>query len=211
MSDDETDQVVDETPEEEQVVGEQSDETEVEPITPEKAYELAKAAQKGYTLTRQELSEIRQTLEGMKQAPKVEEKEITPQTWGEVKADLLESIGAREQAKSAEDAKVNKQIESELEILKSEGKIKTEEDENNLINFAIKLSKKIGYVPTLTQAYGVYEDQQKARKQGVEEGLKGKIKGEEGSKVGTSSKGKPSGEKEGVPYSDIHNKSIWDL
>ena len=80
MSDDETDQVVDETPEEEQVVGEQSDETEVEPITPEKAYELAKAAQKGYTLTRQELSEIRQTLEGMKQAPKVEEKEITPQT-----------------------------------------------------------------------------------------------------------------------------------
>lgn len=201
---DEKDQVQDDTLEEEQDIEEQSVETEEEP-RPE---ELVKGLQKGYTQTRQELAEIKRKLEELGQRP---EEELTtepakePQTWEEMKADLLETLRQKDEAERKFNERIEQQIDSQLSQLRELGKIKTEDDENALMDYALKHK-----IPNLLDAQDRLDEIEEAKRMGLKEGLKGKIKSEEGSKIGTSQKATIE-ESKGVPYEEIHKKDFTDF
>jgi len=91
-----------------------------------------------------------------------------------------------------------------LNDLRVQGIIKTEEDEKALMDFAVK--KKI---TNLSEAATRWKEIEDARKEGLKQGLKGKVKVDTGSKIGTSKK---TGIKEqGVDLGEIRSKSIEEL
>ncbi len=209
MADEEKGQVPEETPEKEEPVEEQPEETE-EPITPEKAYELAQALQKGYTITRQEMSQIRENLEAV-QSALAEFREKKKEEYGSSEDDepltvkkLLEMQNQEIIKKQQAEAKVDKQIDSQLADLRVQGKIKTKEDEDKLLNYAVAHK-----IINLIDAAERMEEVENARKEGRKETVKVKVKEEESSKIGTSKKAE-TGEQEGVPYSEMR-KDIMEI
>lgn len=218
------DQVLDSTPTTEQEVVEQSTETETESttpeeqtleekITPEQAYELARATQRGFTQTRQDIAEMKRTIEGISQKPQGEfaptPQGQEPQTWGEMKQELrqelLSTLKQQEEMKFQEDNVIKTRVDNELSDLKFDGRIKTAEDQNELLDYALKHKE-----TNLLKAYERLSEIKEAKKEGMKEGLKGNIKGEAGSIIGTSQKVSTE-ESKGIPYEEIHGKSLYDL
>ena len=193
---------------------EQSTEATEEPITPERAYELAKGLQKGYTMTRQDISEMRENLEAVQQAlnelkqektEEFEEFDKKPLT----KKDVLEAIAEYEQQKTAQQTSKQALVDAMIEDMKIEGLIKNDKEADDLIAFAIESAKAAG-LKEIPQNYilSVYPAWQKAKEAEVlKEQVKTKVRGEAGSKVGTSEKAR-TGE-QGVSYKEIRSKD-WD-
>jgi len=220
MEEENIDQVPEETTEEttEEVVTEevapeeQSEKTEEEPITVDKTYELAQALQKGYTLTRQELSEIKKNQEAINEALKGINKsnefqdDDAPLT---VKG-FLKLQDEQRRVKLEEDQKVNRQIDSQLDELKARGIIQSKADEDAVIEYAIS-QKKQGKNKDLMTAGLDWKDLQEAKREGgkVIAKVKTQVKQEAGSQVGTSQKS--TGTEQGFDYSEIRNKSFDEL
>jgi hypothetical protein len=169
----------------------QSEETEKEPTLSEVA-ELAKGLQKGYTLTRQELSDIRENLQTVVDmanrqtgATSVDDEYLTV---GKLKEILNEQQQHTETIKQQADT----YIESTLANLRAEGIIKSKEDEDTLIRYAIDKKE-----PDLNKAADRWFEIKQAREEGKKEVAKVKVRQEEGSKVGTSSKASGD-EQEGI-------------
>jgi len=188
---------------------EPSEEPETEPITADKAYELARAVQKGYTTTRQDMALITENQEKIQQALEEIKKGKADEFGGGEEEPLtvkkfLNLQEQQRQTKTAEDKKINRRINSQLSDLRVQGIIKTEEDEEALLNFAVKRK-----ITNLSDAASRWNEIKEAKKEGMKEGLKGKVKADAGSKVGTSQK---TGTKEqGFDYGEIAGKSIDEI
>jgi len=184
------DQAPEEVKEDQSAEG-QSEEAKEEPTLSEVA-ELAKGLQKGYTLTRQELSEIRDNLQAIVEA-------TNKQTGAQAGSDeyvtvnkLREILGEQQQKTEAVKEQADKYIDSTLAQLRAEGIIKSQEEEEALIKYAI--SKK---EPDLNKAADRWAEVRAAREEAKKEVAKVKVRREEGSKVGTSSKASGD-EQEGI-------------
>ena len=209
----ETDEQVEETSEEEiteeptEESKPESVETEVEPTTAEDAMRLARDLQKGYTMTRQDMAAIKESQQKIQES--LDASRETDEFGGDEEEPLtvkkfLDLQKQQQQTKEQEDVQRNQQIDSQLNDLRIQGIIKTKEDEEALLDFAVK--KK---VTNLFDAAERWDEIQQAKRQGVKEALKGKVKVEAGAKIGNSQK---SGTKEqGVDYGEISSKSIDEL
>ena len=204
MENAETDQVPDEV-QEDQSSGEQSTEDNEEEISAERAYQLAKGLQKGYTQSMQELAEIRNNLETV--MDKVNSKDEFDELGEDdvlTKSQFLKLLDDREKAqeriKTEESQKWQKIVDSQVANLRIRGVISSDKDENELLDFATKHK-----ITDLSQAAEVWKELKEVRT--AKEKLRTKVRGEEGSRVGTSEKATVG--KDGASFSQVHNKD-WD-
>lgn len=176
----------------------QSDEVKEE-TTLESVATLVKALQKGYTETRQEFAKTKEDLENIVTAINSKTGAETGDdeylTVGKLKTILAEQSSIQEQRKSQADT----YIESTLNQLKAEGRISGKEEEDALLNFALKHKE-----TDLMKAADLYDEVKEARKEAIKEGAKKVAKQEEGSKIGTSQKAGTS-EQGGVDYRKVKN------
>jgi len=188
---------------------EPSEEPEKEPITLEKTHALAEALQKGYTLTRQDLSAIKQNIEAVQEALTnlgkkddygEEDQPLTVKT-------LLKLQNEQKQKDVREQQRVNEMIEGQVNELKARGVIHSKEEEDELMSYAVKHK-----ITDLFRAADIWLELQEAKKIGGKAvaQAKNKVKQEEGSKVGTSQKTKTEAE-QGFNYEEIHTKSMDEL
>jgi hypothetical protein len=181
--------------------GEQSEESKEKPSL-EKITELVGALQKGYTQTRQEFAQTREEIQGMidtfnaKSGAQSGEEEYL--TVGKLKTILAEQGIQQEQRKAQADS----YIESTINQLKVEGRITTKEDEDALLTFALKHQQ-----PDLLKAADLFDEIKSAKEEAKREVAKTKVKQEEGSKIGTSSKANTK-EQGGVDYQKM-KKMDW--
>ena len=195
---------------EEESSSDQSDETE-KPVTAEDAMDLAKSLQKGYTLTRQDMSDIRKNQDKIQEAlEKLGKKDEFEDSGDEpltVKG-FLALQKQQQEAKKTEDTKFNQRIERDLDELRFQGVIKTDEDKDELLKFAVK--RKITNLSAAAERWQELKNARKeAKEEGLKEGLKGKVKADTGANVGTSKK---TGTKEqGVDINEIRNSTLQDL
>jgi len=187
---------VPETVSDDQVQEEQSEETEKEPTLSEVA-ELAKGLQKGYTLTRQELSEIRENLQTIVDSTNRQTGATTGDDEYMTVGKMREILNEQQQRVEAVKHQADSYIESTLTQLKADGVIKTKEDEDALIKYAIDKKE-----PDLLKAADRWSEIRQAREEGKKEVAKVKVRQEEGSKVGTSSKAS-GGEQEGISIESL--------
>ena len=184
-----------------QTSNEQSEETKEEPITADRAFELAKGLQKGYTQTRQEIAEMREnlqtivaTLNKQSGAASGDDDYVTVSKLKEI---LTEHNQSEAKAKEAEKTNADAYIDNCLVQLRADGLIKGKEDEDSLISYAI--SKK---ETDLFKAADRWQEVKQAREEGKKETAKTKAKQEEGSTVGTSLKA-GSSEEQGINYTEL--------
>ena len=191
-----------------EVVEEQSEETTPEPAPDiNEAIRLTKALQKGYTLTRQEQAVIRRNqeeiLEHLRKKNEPEFDSDEPMTVGK-----FQEIMKRQTESSIRDKdNVHKIINSQLDELRAEGVIDTQEEEDELLKYATERGKK-----DLLSAGRDWQELKEAKKlaEKVKAKARANVKKEAGSKVGTSQKTKTETTGE-IPYEDIHGKSMDEI
>lgn len=188
----------------------QSEETE-EPITAERAFELAKGLQKGYTQTRQEISEIRDNIAQVVAALNSQSGATSGDdeylTVAKAKEIFSEALASERNAKTAQEQQANDIIEGNLNSLRAEGIIKSKEDENSLIQYAVDIQE-----TDLIKAARGWQKYNSAKSEGTKEVAGKKIRQEEGSKVGTSSKTTAEGEQDkGVDLLTVRRKGWFDF
>lgn len=177
-------------------------EPEKEEASLEKAYQIAKATQKGYTIQQQEISQIKGMLEGIAEkmndqsgASRGEEEYVTV---GKLREVLGEMRGQEEAVKQ----QASDYVQGMVDGLKAEGVISSKEEEDALLTFALKIKE-----PDLKKASLIWAEVNEAKNEGKKDILKKQVRQEEGSKIGTSSK-TGSDRQTGVRYSDI-KKMDW--
>jgi hypothetical protein len=173
-----------------------------EPLTLEKMGELVKGLQKGYTLTRQDVSEMKDNLAAIAEMANRQTGAVSGEdqflTVGKLRELLQQQYSFQENAKTQADT----YIDETLAQLRAEGQIASDEEEESLLNFALKIHE-----PNLTKAAIAFGEIKQAKEEGKKEAAKTKVKQEEGSKIGTSSK-TSTGEQGGVDYSKVR-KMDW--
>lgn len=188
------------------------EEKEEPEITLADTHRLAQALQKGYTMTRQDVAKIRGNIEVIKEAlTKIGQKKETDEFDDEeplTTKKLLEVLDKREKTageKSTQsETKLQERITSQLDDLKAQGFIPTKKEEDDLLEFAVKRK-----ITDLAKAYERLQEIRTARKEGIKEGVKGKVKKEAGSKIGTSKKAGPK--EQGFDYQEIAGKDMEEL
>jgi len=211
MEEETKDQVPEETETKEEIVEEpkeeQSTEPEKEPITLDKTYELATALQKGYTLTRQDMAEIKRNQEAIQEAltamgKKDDFGDDEPLT---IKS-LLRLQDEQRQKQEKEQQRVNGIIESQVNELRAQGIVHSKQDEDDLMTFAVKHK-----ITDLLKAADIWSELQEAKKVGgkVLAEAKNRVKQEAGSQVGTSQKTTVA--EQGIDYEEIRRKDWGEL
>lgn len=175
----------------------QSGETKEETPSIEKLAGLTKDLQKGYTLTRQELSKINDNQTAIleflnKQSGAVQGNDLYV-TEGRLKEILQEQADLVEQSKAQADV----YVDTALDQLKAQGIIESEAEANELMEYALKIKE-----PDLIKVGTLYKDIKAARDEGKKEAAKKTAGQQEGSKVGTSSR-TPGQESTGVSYKKV--------
>lgn len=197
------DQVVSDVIEgDDQAGNKQSEETKVETLSVEKLAGLTKDLQKGYTVTRQELSEIKENLNAivsaLNQQSGAAQGDDMYVTESRLRDILQEQSDLQEQSKAQADT----YIDSALDQLKAQGIVETEQDANDLMEYALKLHE-----PDLIKVGTIWKDVKSAKDEGKKEAAKKTAGQQEGSKVGTSSR-TPGQESTGVDYQKVR-KMDW--
>ena len=195
-----TDKVVDEILED-KASDERSDDTEKEPITAERAFELARGLQKGYTQTRQDIADIKANLEQIVATQNAksgaQEGDNEYLTVAKAREIITGALDAQRESQIANSRKADEIIETGLNALRADGVIKSKADEQELIQYAVDIGE-----TDLSKASKGWQKYKSAKDEGTKEAAKKGVKQEEGSKVGTSSKTTAEGEQgKGV---DIH-------
>ena len=201
MIEENKDKVVENIVNNDQISTEQSEETKEEPVTTEKVYELAKGLQKGYTLTRQEIAEMRDNLQTIADS-------VNKQTGADTGQDDYLTVGKLKEILSQRDESIktnqetnrveaDKYIDATITQLRIDGVIKSKEDEDSLVKYAIAKKE-----PDLVKAADRWLEVKQAKEEGKKEAAKTKVRQEEGSVIGTSSKTSEE-ESRGLDYSKI--------
>jgi len=211
---DEKDKVISDVIDGDQSENKQSDEVKEVPSL-EKVAELVKALQKGYTETRQEFAQTRESLEQIAASINAKTGAETGDdeylTVGKLKTILAEQSYVQENTRKEADSYIN----NILTQLRAEGKIDSREeervnkitgekekfnpDEEAFLTFALKHQ-----MTDLIKAFEIYSDVKSAKEEAKKEGAKKAIKAEEGAKIGTSQKAGTS-EQGGVDYRKVKN------
>lgn len=171
-------------------------------LTLEQVAQIAKATQKGYTIQAQQLAAIQDNLQAI--ATSLNEQSGAQKNDDEyVTVNSLRAILAEQQtAVQRTQEQANNYIEGTLSQLTAQGVLDGKQDEDSLLNFALKIKE-----PDLEKASMAWREIKAAKQEGVKEATKKQARQEEGSKVGTSAK--TGTEKEqGVNYRDIR-KMDW--
>ena len=200
---------------------EQSTETN-EPITPEKvaelaqkAAEIAKGTQKGYTLTRQEIAEIKENQARIEAAlEEIKSQRIDDFDLGDeeekpiTKKDLVEAIAEMENRKVLEQQEKEAEVDRLVEDLKVEGVVNNDAEADNLIQFTLDAAKRAGlkeispeYILSVVPAWEKVKEAEAVKAQTAQK--------EAGKKVGNSEK--TSGKSEYPSYRKIHNVDFDEL
>lgn len=185
-----------------QSTGEQSEGDSERKITLEEVAAIAKGTQKGYTQQQEQLIKINDMLQvivdqtNAKTGASAGEEEYV--TVGKLREILNQQTYEVEERKTRADS----YIENTLIQLRAEGKIGTKEEEDALLNFALKHKES-----DLLKAAELFEDVKQARNEARKDMAKTKVKQEEGSQVGTSSKAN-TGEQGGVDYQKM-KRTDW--
>ena len=183
------------TPPEEPVINEQSGEPESVPEAP--ALEpLVKGLQKGYTQTRQDISEIKESLAKISQASERTEEDQDEYV---TKSSFKSLLGEHEKEKIAENQKINQQIQSAVTDLKEIGVVKNDKEADELMTYAVK-----NQIPNLYTAAAKWQTEKTATAQtdAVRQAAEAKAKQAEGAQVGTSQT-TSTPESSGVSYAEI--------
>lgn len=183
---------------------ETKEEPEKEDISLEKTYQIAKATQKGYTVQQQDIAQIKQSLQAIADtmntnsgATRGEEEYVTV-------GKLREVLGEMRYQEENVKQQANDYVQNMVDSLKAEGIISSKAEEDDLLNFALKIKE-----PDLKKVAIIWQEVNQAKNEGKKETLKKQVRQEEGSKVGTSSKA--IGEKqEGVSYKEIKKMDWWN-
>lgn len=206
MSDEKKDQGVDDIIESSDKTGAQSKDSDStkEPITLEKTVELVQGLQKGYTITRQEMTEIKDNLQSIAEAMNTKTGATTGDeeylTVGKLKEILTNQQADAEQRKE----QANSYIDNEMTSLKAEGIVATKEEEQELLNYAVKIKE-----PNLRKAATIWQDIKEARGVAKKEADTKKAKQEAGGKIGTSGK-TTAEEHSGVDYRKVRNMDWYN-
>ncbi len=176
-----------------------SEDTEKEPLTNERLTQIVQGLQKGFYGTREELADIRNNLQVIAdQANKqsgAQSGEDEYLTVGKLRQILAEqSVQSQQRQTEAETY-----VEQTLDALKQEGVISSKQQEDDLVNYALKIKE-----PDLRKAAIIWQDIQQAKVEAQKSGKKEIQK--EGSKVGTSSK-TPAEESKGLDYDKVKRMS----
>jgi len=187
-----------------------SKETDKEPETKaslDDVVKLVQGLQKGYTLTRQEISEIRdnlnQAVERVNTKTQTTEGDEEYLTVGKLRNILAEQAQTQAQAQEQRRNQADKYIDDTLTTLRAEGVVNSKSEEEELMNFALEMKE-----PDLRKAANIFGKIKEARTEGEKEKAKKAIKKEEGSKVGTSST-TPAEESRGVNYDEVVKGDFW--
>lgn len=181
---------------------------------------LIKGLQKGYTQTRQDLSDFRREIGELKDifqkgSSKTEDYNFEANDDILTKADLVKFFQAQEavktkaeaerlaaeKAKEIEQQRINEMLDNQISDLKVEGVIKTKADEESLIKFAVDYG-----LPDLTKAAQLWTKVEIEKKT---EAAKKQAKAEEAAKVGSSQK--TVSQSQGVDYNSIRNTDWYDF
>jgi len=201
----ETDKVPADVSEPDQPVEEQSEESVKEPSEVEKLAEMTQNLQKGYTVTRQELSEIKENLQSIADNINKQTGATTGQDEYLTVGKLREILNQQTMEETQRKSQADQYIDTTLMQLRAEGVVSNEQEENDLLNYALKIKE-----PDLLKAATIYKDIREAKNEAKKQIVKTKVKQEEGSKVGTSSKA-AGGESKGVDYKKVHNTDWIEL
>jgi hypothetical protein len=207
---------------------EPSEESEKEPeITLEKTHALAEALQKGYTMSRQDLADIKRNQEAIQEAldilrskkddsPKFDEDDqLTVGQYMELERQKEQKRAVIETEAKKEEQKRLDFVDKQISDLKIDGVIKSKEDEDELVQFAVDYAKKhpefnVQHPNYLRGAAEIWQKEKAFQKAGAVAKAKNEVKKEAGSKIGTSQKNKAEDE-QGISYEDIHTKSMDEL
>lgn len=173
---------------------EQSEKTESAPEAP--ALEpLVKGLQKGYTQTRQEISQINEKLDQLLTSGKSEEGSDEYIT----KSSLKSLLSEHEKERTAESQKIQQQIESAVTDLKDIGVVKNDKEAEELMNYAVK-----NQIPHLYTAAAKWQTEKaaSAATDAIRQAAETKAKQAEGAQVGTSQT-TTAQESSGVSYAEI--------
>ena len=196
---DEKDQVVSDVSEGDQSTDEQSKEDSEKELSLKEVAAIARGTQKGYTQQQEQLLHINDTLQALVDKANTQSGAVSGEdeylTVGKLKEILSQQTYEAEERKQRADT----YIENTLTQLRAEGKIETKEDEDALLNFALKHKQ-----PDLLKAAEVFDEIKQAKDEARKEMAKTKAKQEEGSKIGTSQKAGTS-EQGGVDYRKVKN------
>lgn len=192
------DQVNDPEVQTEQPVEEQSGEPEVAPevILETPALEpLVKGLQKGYTQTRQDISQINEKLDQLLTSGAKPEEVDEYVTKNSLKSILTE----REQEKIAENQKIQQSIQSAVTDLKDIGVVKNDAEADELMTYAVA-----NKIPNLYSAAAKWQTDKAAtaKTDAVRQAAETKAKQAEGAQVGTSQT-TTTPESSGVSYAEI--------
>lgn len=176
---------------------------EADELTIAQVAQIAKATQKGYTIQQQQLAEIKENLSEIA-------KMINNQS-GALEGDdeyvtvsRLRAVLAETQAQAqARQEQANQYIQSTLADLSARGIVSNKDDENSLLNFALKIKE-----PDLVKASVIWQEVKAAKEEGKT--AKNKERQAEGAKIGTSSKTGAKVE-QGVNYRDIKKMDWFNL
>jgi len=200
---DDKDQVIEEVGDD-QSSNKQSEETKEETPTLEKVAELAKGLQKGYTLTRQEMSEIKANLQTIadqinakSQAQSTDEEYVTVGKLREVLTKFEEGKAVAQEQKTKE---AEGYIDSKISEFYADGIIANKQEEDDLLDYAYK-----NQITNLDNAAAKWLKTRGASK--ISDAVKAKARQGEGSKVGSSSKTTQE-EQGGVDYKKV-KKMDW--
>ena len=183
-------------------------EPEEESVTAADAMQLAQNLQKGYTMTRQDMAVMSEGQQKIQEA--LEKLQAKNDEFGGDEEEpltvkkFLDLQKQQQQASIAKEAQLNQRIKNQLNDLRVQGTINTQEDEDELLKFAVKRK-----ITNLSDAANRWNEIKDAKRAGVKEGLKGKVKVEAGSKIGTSQKSQSS--EQGINYGEIASKSMDEL
>jgi hypothetical protein len=169
-----------------------SEESDKQDLSLEKVAQIAKATQKGYTSTRQEIAQLKEAMQEIVDSITSQKDSggnspyVTEQRLKEI---FVEIQSQQESLKQ----QANDYIENTLEDLRSNGVIEKGEEES-LMQFAVKIKES-----DLSKAATIWKEIKYSKEEGKKEAAKKVERQEAGSKVGTSSKTGTS-EQIGVDY-----------
>ena len=176
-----------------------------EPMTLEDMTSLVKGLQKGYTVNAQAIAEMKENLQPIvdqinaQAGTKTGDEEYL--TVGKLKQILQENS----QQQAAVQQQSEAYIDNTLAQLRAQGVLKTKEDEQELIQYAVDKKE-----PDLLKAADRWQEVKQAREEGKKGTIEKKTQQEEGSKIGTSSK-TPTGEQGGVDYKKVKGMDFSDF
>ena len=180
-------------------------------ITLEETHTLAKAVQKGYTLTRMQIAKMQENQEAI-QATLDELKKEKDETGFDEEEPLTVSkfLKLQKDQKTqaeTEDKKIKEKIDNSLENLRAEGIIESNDEEKSLLDYAVRHK-----ITDLTRAATQWREwyDEKIRNKKIKDKATAKIRGEAGKKIGTSKKTGFRSEG-GVDYNEIRNKDISQI